>query len=131
VKGKAGKMMEFLPLRSLQRGLPEVWRALQRENGRLVLTNKGQPAYLLVDLDGQNVISLINMLDEYRNSQPKIDGIVKTEAIVKHSQTLDIVQDFLANASAADDGALTDSEWEELENIRSKTNLTREIGLEV
>jgi hypothetical protein len=63
------QQMEFVPLRSLQRGRPEVWESLNAENGRIVLTNKGQPAYLLVDLAGQNVVSLINWIDHYRNSE--------------------------------------------------------------
>lgn len=57
--------MEFVPLRSLQRGLPEVWQTLRRENGRIVLTSKGQPAFLLIDLAGEDVISMINYYDEY------------------------------------------------------------------
>ena len=57
-------IVEFIPLRSLQRGLPEVWRTLRREKGRIVLTNKGQPAYLLVDLSGQNVVSLVNWVEK-------------------------------------------------------------------
>lgn len=61
--------MEFVPLRSLQRGRPEVWETLKKEDGRLVLTNKGQPAYLLVDLKGQNVITLINKFDNFRKDK--------------------------------------------------------------
>jgi hypothetical protein len=61
--------MEFVPLRSLQRGRPEVWETLKREAGRLVLTNKGQPAYLLVDLDGHNVVSLINKFDSFNKDR--------------------------------------------------------------
>ena len=60
--------MEFMPLRNLQRGRPEVWEALERENGRLVLTRKGQPAYLLVDLDGHDLIPLVTKFDTF-NSQ--------------------------------------------------------------
>ena len=61
--------MEFVPLRSLQRGRPEVWETLRREAGRLVLTNKGQPAYLLVDLNGHNVVSLINKFDSFNKDR--------------------------------------------------------------
>ena len=57
--------MEFLPLRSLQRGRPEVWDTLEREDGRLVLTRKGKPAYLLVDLNDYDLISLINEFNSY------------------------------------------------------------------
>ena len=60
--------MEFVSLRNLQRGRPEVWNTLAQENGCVVLINKGQPAYLLIDLAGKNVISLINWLDNYLGS---------------------------------------------------------------
>jgi hypothetical protein len=63
--------MEFVPLRSLQRGNPEVWDTLKKQNGRIVLVNKSQPAFLLVDLAGQNVISMINMFDSYMKGEEK------------------------------------------------------------
>jgi len=65
--------MEFVPLRNLQRGRPEVWKTLEREAGRVILTNKGQPAYLLVDLKGHDVISLINKFDSFNKDR----GVVK------------------------------------------------------
>ena len=121
--------MEFVPLRSLQRGLPEVWRTLRQENGRVILTNKGQPAYLLVDLAGENVISLINMLDEYKNARAKAAVLDEEKIPPSHSQTVDTVENFLAGVAELDDDALTDDEWAELENIRSQTKLSREIDL--
>jgi len=69
--------MEFVPLRNLQRGMPEVWQTLRQENGRIVLTNKGQPAYLLVDLAGQNIVSLINLLDYYRTNPELMSRIAR------------------------------------------------------
>jgi len=74
--------MEFVSLRNLQRGRPEVWNTLSKEKGRIVLTNKGQPAYLLVDLSGKNVISLINWIDHYRGGDdaPPDDGRTLAEA---------------------------------------------------
>jgi hypothetical protein len=42
----------------------------------VVLTNKGQPAYLLVDLTGHDVVSLINKFDSFnkdrRAKQPQL-----------------------------------------------------------
>jgi hypothetical protein len=124
-------MMEFVPLRSLQRGLPEVWQTLRREDGRIVLTSKGQPAYLLVDLAGQNVVSLINLLDEYRSSRAKAVGFDEKKTIAHHSRAKDTVKKFLADAAELSRGEsdLTNAEWDELENIRSQTNLAREIDL--
>ena len=61
--------MEFVPLRSLQRGRPEVWETLKRETGRVILTNKGQPAYLLVDLAGHDVIALVNKFDSFNSAR--------------------------------------------------------------
>ena len=60
-------MMEFVPLRNLQRGMPEIHEALRQENGRIILTNKGQPAYLLIDLTGKNILNLVNFLDYYQS----------------------------------------------------------------
>ena len=61
--------MEFVPLRNLQRGRPEVWETLRKEAGRVILTNRGQPAYLLVDLAGHDVISLINKFDSFNGDR--------------------------------------------------------------
>jgi hypothetical protein len=58
--------MEFIPLRSLQRGDPKVWKTLKQEKGRIVLTSNSQPAYLLIDLAGKSVVPLINWIDYYR-----------------------------------------------------------------
>jgi hypothetical protein len=66
--------MEFVSLRSLQRGEQKVWETLKHENGRIVLTNNSQPAYLLVDLEGQSIIPLINWIDYYR-SDPELLNI--------------------------------------------------------
>lgn len=63
--------MEFVPLRSLQRGRPEVWETLKREEGRLILTRNGQPAFLLVDLEGHNIISLVNKFDSFNSPRAK------------------------------------------------------------
>ena len=59
--------MEFVPLRDLQRGMAEIREVLQKENGRIILTNKGQPAYLLIDLAGKNIINLVNFFDYYQS----------------------------------------------------------------
>jgi len=69
--------MEFVSLRNLQRGRPEVWETLEREDGRVVLTKRGQPAYLLVDLKGHNVLTLVNKFD-----------VINSELRVKPSPTL-------------------------------------------
>jgi len=60
--------MEFVPLRDLQRGMPKIHEALRKEKGRIVLTNKGQPAYLLIDLTGKNIINLVNFFDYYQSN---------------------------------------------------------------
>ena len=43
-----------------------------------MLTNKGQPMYLLVDIKGENVVPLINWFDHYRKSEDKPQSIPKT-----------------------------------------------------
>jgi len=61
--------MEFVPLRSLQRGETKVWEALKKENGRIILTSNSKPAYLLIDLNGKSIIPLINMIDRQMESE--------------------------------------------------------------
>lgn len=80
--------MEFIPLRSLQRGEPRVWEALRQGNGRIVLTSNSQPAYLLVDLAGKNVVPLINWIDYYRANPEFSDGSppLPVEETLTHEQ---------------------------------------------
>jgi len=119
--------MEFVPLRSLQRGLPEVWQTLKQENGRIVLTNKGQPAYLLVDLENQNVVSLINWLDYYRaNPKPALSFQILT------SEQRNAAQKFLAAVKAINSVGLTSTEElavAELERGKYKVKISRELDL--
>jgi hypothetical protein len=56
-------IMEFVPLRDIQRGRAELWETIRRENGRVIVVNKGRPAFLLVDLQNQNVLSLVKDFD--------------------------------------------------------------------
>jgi hypothetical protein len=119
--------MEFVPLRSLQRGLPEVWQTLSQENGRIVLTNKGQPAYLLVDLADQNVVSLINWLDYYRSrSKAAFDHQVLTpEQKAAAQRFLSAVQSINKDSLTADEEAAL----AELESGKYKANIYRELDL--
>jgi hypothetical protein len=119
--------MEFVPLRNLQRGLPEVWQTLNQENGRVVLTNKGKPAYLLVDLSGQNVISLINWLDYYRSNP---EDMPKGQSLTQEQRQA--AQKFLTVVrSLRKDGLDTEDEKSiaALESGKYKTNLSRELDL--
>jgi len=113
--------MEFVPLRSLQRGLPEVWETLRQENGRIVLTNKGQPAYLLIDLADQNVISLINWLDYYNANRKSASNYQMLTAEEKAA-----AQRFLAAMQAInkDDGltAVEETTLAELESGKYKAS---------
>ena len=119
--------MEFIPLRSLQRGSPEVWQTLNRENGRVVLTNKGQPAFLLVDLAGENVVSLINWLDHYKeNFQLTPSGQSLT------SEQKAAAKRFLAALNDIEKNGLTSDDEEalaELESGKYKANFSRELDL--
>jgi len=130
--------MEFVPLRNLQRGLPEVWQTLRRENGRIVLTSKGQPAFLLIDLADKNVVSLINYVDEYppqaadgreKKANPAVEAAI---ADYEAQQRRLAVEKFLADTAAYDekDSILTDADWEEMANLRSFNDLhNRKIDL--
>ena len=116
--------MEFVPLRSLQRGLPEVWQTLRNENGRIVLTNKGQPAYLLVDLAGQNVIGLINLLDNYREQQ--------TRHVTLTPQQREAAQNFLSVIRSVHSEGLNEEDkaaFIDLDSGKYKLNLSRELKL--
>ena len=125
--------MEFIPLRSLQRGDPKVWKTLKQEKGRIVLTNNSQPAYLLVDLTGQNVIPLINWLDYYRSNPELSDG----ESSLPIEQTLtqeqrDAAQRFLtAMRTLRQEGlSLGASEaLSELESGKYRANFGRDVDL--
>ena len=120
-------MMEFVPLRSLQRGLPEVWETLHQENGRIVLTNKGQPTYLLIDLEGQNVVSLINWIDYYRAN---IKSTPNGQALTPEQKT--IARNFLAAMQAIrDDGLSAEDEkaLAALDRGKYKTSFSRELDL--
>jgi hypothetical protein len=124
-------MMEFVPLRSLQRGLPEVWQTLRQEAGRVVLTNKGQPAYLLVDLEGLNVISLINLLDDYRRSSKELADVPAEDLnTTPREQRLAAIKAILTDVALPDEGnIMTDADWAEMENLRARTNLIRTVDL--
>jgi hypothetical protein len=61
--------MEFVPLRSLQRGRPEVWETLEQGPGRIILTNRGRPAYMLVDLKDHDIISFVSKFDSFNSEQ--------------------------------------------------------------
>ena len=116
--------MEFVPLRSLQRGLPEVWQTLRNENGRIVLTNKGQPAYLLVDLVGQNVISLINLFDKYREQLAR--------PVTLTPQQKEAAQNFLSVVKSVHSEGLSEEDkaaFADLDSGKYKLNLSRELKL--
>lgn len=118
--------MEFVPLRSLQRGLPEVWQTLRQENGRIVLTNKGQPAYLLVDLTGQNVVSLINFLDYYRSNAELAPG--PSYALTPEQKAA--AQRFLMTAQTIREEGLTADDEAALAKLESgayKPSFSREL----
>ena len=119
--------MEFVPLRSLQRGLPEVWKILTQENGRIVLTNKGQPAFLLIDLADQNVISLINWYDYYRLKQKReSDGQANTSNQRNAaSQFIEIIKAINEDGMTADD----DLAFDKLESGKYKAQFHRELDL--
>ncbi|MCL1974695.1 MAG: hypothetical protein FWG61_00870 [Firmicutes bacterium] len=119
--------MEFVSLRSLQRGLPEVWQSLKKEKGRLVLTNKGQPAYLLVDLANKNLVSLINWLDYYQ-ANPDLQKN-SYAGYVEHKAA---AQKFLAAMEAIhEDGLSEDDEaaLTALENGKYRVNISRELDI--
>lgn len=120
--------MEFVPLRSLQRGLPEVWQTLRQENGRIVLTNKGQPAYLLVDLTGQNVVSLINWFDYYRSNAEQ----THEPEYVLTSEQKTAAQRFLMTAQTIRQEGLTADDEAALSKLESgsyKLSFSRELDL--
>ena len=119
--------MEFVPLRSLQRGLPEVWQTLNQENGRIILTNKGQPAYLLVDLTNQNVVSLINWLDYYRANPEQMSSSpsLTPEQKLIAQRFLTAMQTISKSGLTADDEAAL----AELESGKYKANFNRELDL--
>ena len=124
--------MEFVPLRSLQKGAPEVFDTLRKENGRIILTNKGQPTYLLVDLAGENVLTLVNLFDYLRQKplkflfQPILD--IPEKKAEAHQRSVMGVKNFFAAIDAIkdEDNVLTGEDFTEMENLRSQTNLTRE-----
>lgn len=119
--------MEFVPLRNLQRGVPEVWQKLRQENGRVVLTNKGQPAYLLVDLTGYNIISLISWLDYYRaNLEPMSNDQIlpqeQRDAAKRFLKTVQGIQN--ARLGAEDEAAIA-----RLESGKYRASFSRELDL--
>ena len=117
--------MEYIPLHNLQQATLEVRRTLREGNGRVVLTEKGEPAYLLVDLKGQNVFPLINCFDNFRagNEEPK--------SLESRQERLEAFRKLFAKAATIkdEDDVLNDDDWAELENIRSLTNVSRVLDL--
>ncbi len=111
----------FIPLRTLQRNLPLVRETLQNEKGRVVLTNNGQPTYLLVDLSGRNVISMINWLDEY------------ADVVTTNHRQVSAVKKFIDDIAQIkdEDDVLTTADFAELASLRSQTNssLKRTVDL--
>ena len=90
--------MEFVLLRALQRGMSEIREALREKNGRIILTNKGQPAYLLIDLAGKNILKLVNFFDYYQSHIEEPAGEPTSE--VEQALTLEekaAAQNFIAS----------------------------------
>ncbi|MDR1537534.1 MAG: hypothetical protein LBU32_05975 [Clostridiales bacterium] len=126
-------MMEFVPLRSLQRGLPEVWQTLRKENGRIILTNKGQPAYLLVDLADKDIINLINFFDDYQAKAASATCDPKVETSQKLTpQEEKAAQNFLAAMQTFRETNFTPEvlkAFTELESGKYRPKLFRELDL--
>ena len=126
-------MMVFVPLRNLQRGMPEIREALRQENGRIILTNKGQPAYLLIDLAGKNILNLVNFFDYYQSnmeeaideSTSEIERTLTPQEKAASQRFLSSMQIFRSNNMTPDvQAALT-----ELESGKYKLKSLRELRL--
>lgn len=92
------------------------------------MTNKGQPAYLLVDLAGQNVVSLINWLDYCRSNAELTPEPV--HALTPEQKTA--AQRFLMTAQSIRKEGLTEDDEAALTKLESgayKPSFSRDLDL--
>ena len=57
--------MDFLSVREFRASSREVWQKLSQD-GKLVITNNGRPAALLLDLNGEDLEEILDVLRQVR-----------------------------------------------------------------
>ena len=95
--------MEFMPMRALQQEQRTVLENLRRD-GEVIITNNGQPSFLMIDLTGQDLFETVNELRRFRaeRNQPSNN---------RSQQQLEAMQRFVANVQAIDNEPITDEDF--------------------
>ena len=111
--------MEFMPMRALQQEQRVVIENLRRD-GELIITNNGQPSFLMIDLTGQDLFETVNELRRFRAERNK-------PSISRSQQQLQAMEQFFANVQAIDDEPIADEDFAALEN--SRVSFKRRVDL--
>jgi hypothetical protein len=97
--------MQFIPIRALSREPQTVLSCLQRD-GEVVVTNNGQPSFLLVDLAGRDLIETVGNFRRSRLNVPSPQQ--QHDALLRLIEAVD----------ARDNEPLTDEDFAALESSR-------------
>ena len=63
--------MDFIPVRTLETETQSVLAILRRD-GELILTNNGQPSVYVIDLEGQDLVDVVNTFRHNRYINEKL-----------------------------------------------------------
>ena len=105
--------MEFLPMRALQQDQRTVLENLRRD-GEVIITNDGQPSFLLIDLAGQDVFETVSELRKFRAEHAK-------PSLNRSQQQLLAMKRFVSNVQAMNDEPVTEEDFAALETNRVNT----------
>ena len=106
--------MEFMPMRDLQRDQRTVLENLRRD-GEVIITNNGQPTFLIIDLSDQDIFETVNEIRRFRAERNK-------PSISRSQQQLQAMKRFVANVQAIEDEPITDEDLADLEKNRASFN---------
>jgi len=125
--------VSFLSFRELRTSTGKIEEMLANDN-KIIVTGNGKPKALMIQINEMNFEDTLAQVNRMKLEQTP--GISYGNA--EKSQTwgekrvnlLTAVKKIIADAAVAEsDSTLTDSDWDEMTDLRSKTDLDREVKI--
>jgi len=119
---EAAKMssVNFLSFRELRTSTGKLEELLANDS-KIIVTGNGKPKALMIQINEMNFEDTIARVNLVKLEQARREKKINLAATVKK---------ILAEAALSEsDGALSDADWDEMANLRSQTNLHREVKI--
>ena len=112
--------VNFLSFRELRTSTGKLEELLANDS-KIIVTGNGKPKALMIQINEMNFEDTIARVNLVKLEQARREKKINLAATVKK---------ILAEAALSEsDGALSDADWDEMANLRSQTNLHREVKI--